>query len=170
MTRRRCFFGVLVASLGAVAGTGSSAGSAPFQPSCAAVTTTLAHPDQGAQGPKLYNLAFRVRCNFRLTRLRLEASRSLVRILPNPVLEHPDQGDTLTCQRRASKVARCLGDVGERVRIVGELKVRGRPCARPLPRFRFRAFGGEDCDEPGTACPDIGYSAGKRVTHPRGCG
>jgi len=53
-----------------------------------------------------------VRCNFRLTRLRLEASRSLVRILPNPVLEHPDQGDTLTCQRRASKVARCLGDVG----------------------------------------------------------
>ena len=129
MTRRRCFLGLLVASLGAVAGTGSSAGSAPFHPSCAAVTTTLAHPDQGAQGPKLYNLAFRVRCNFHVLRLSLKSSRSLVRILPSPVLEHPDQGDTLSCKRPAPKGARCLGDVGENVRIVGELKVRGRPCA-----------------------------------------
>jgi hypothetical protein len=169
MIRRRCFLGVLVASLAALAGTGSSPASAPFHPSCAAVTTTLARPGQGAQGPKLYDLAFRVRCNFNVLRLRLKSSRSLVRITPSPVLEHPDQGDTLRCKRHAPRGARCVGNVGENVRIVGELKVRGRPCAHPLPRVRFRAFGGEDCDAPGTACPSIAYLAAKRVTHPRGC-
>ncbi len=169
MTRWLCFLGALVVSLVVVPGTGSSASSAATRLSCAAVTTTLAHPDQGAQGPKLYNLAFRVRCNFNVLRLGLKSSRSLVRITPNPVLEHPDQGDTLSCKRRGPKVARCHGDVGENVRIIGELKVRGRPCAHPLSRVRFRAFGGEDCDEPGGACPDIAYSVGVRVTHPRGC-
>jgi hypothetical protein len=166
---RRCLLAALAASLVAVAGPAGSSAGATEHPSCSAVTTTLAHPDQGAQGPKRYNLAFRVRCNFHVLRLSLKSSRSLLRILPSPVLEHPDQGDSLSCKRRAPKGARCLGNVGENVRIVGELKVRGRPCAHPLPRMRFRAFGGVDCDEPGIACPSIGYSAGRRVTHPRGC-
>jgi hypothetical protein len=165
----RCLFGALAASLVAVAGTAGSSAGATEHPSCAAVTTTLAHPDQGAQGPKLYNLAFRVRCNFNVLRLSLKSSRSLVRISPSPVLEHPDQGDALSCKRHAPKGARCAGNVGENVRIVGELKVRGRTCAHPLPRFRFRAFGGVDCDDPATGCPSVAYLGTKRVTHPRGC-
>jgi hypothetical protein len=138
------------------------------QPACAAVTTTTAHP-QAARGPNFFNVAFRVRCNFRVTRLHLKASRSLVRVLRHPVLEHPDAGDRLACARLHRKTARCIGDVGERVRIIGELKVRGGPCARPHLRVRFSGFGGEDCDQPGTGCPLIGYSAKKRVTHTRGC-
>ncbi len=156
MTR---LLGALAASLVALAGPAGSSASPPTHPSCSAVTTTIAHQQH-------YNLAFRARCNSRVLRLRLQSSRSLLRISPSPVLEHPDQGDSLSCERRAPKVARCLGDVGENVRIVGELKLRGRPCARPLPRVRFRAFGGEDCDEPGGACPAIAYSVGVRVSTP----
>jgi hypothetical protein len=161
----------LVVALGAATTLplGATAAHTSASPSCSAVTAKPAHPD-AARGRDFYNVAFRVRCNFRITHLRLSTSRGLIRVLQHPVLEHADNGDRLTCERAAPRRARCRGDVGQGARIVGDLKVRGGPCRPPRLHVRFSGFGGEDCDLPGQACSDIGYGAKKRIHNTRGCG
>lgn len=166
--------GGLAASLAAVTAmpmvtTAASPGSAAgFRPACKAVTEPAARqPKPRPSGP--YNLAFRVRCNFRVTDLNLRSSRPLVRVLERPTLERPDPEDGLECARRSRILGRCTGEVGEQVRIVGALKVKGDPCCDHKLRVGFRALGGQDCDTPGRACPDIAYRARVFVKRPRGC-
>lgn len=85
-----------------------------------------------------------------------------------PRLERGDPGDSLRCRQRSETLGACEGTVGENVRVLGALKVRGGPCGRHRLRATFRITGGMDC-EPGEACPDIGYSSTVRVEEPRGC-
>lgn len=150
--------------------TGATSGSViGFRPYCKAVTEPAARQHSKSRPSAAYNIAFRVRCNFRVTELKLRSSKPLVRVLKRPELERPDPGDALDCARRSRTLGRCTGEVGGNVRIRGALKVEGDPCCDEKLRVGFRAFGGQDCDTPGTACPGIAYGARVFVKRPRGC-
>lgn len=140
-----------------------------FRPSCKAVTEPAERSESKLRPSATYNVMFRVRCNFRVTQLSLRSSKSLVRVLKRPALERPDPEDTLDCTRRSRALGRCTGEVGEQVRIQGAFKVKGDPCCDEKLSLRVHAVGGQDCDPPATACPNIGYGARVLVKRPRGC-
>ena len=160
-TWARILFGVAVLSAAAYA-TGTPAPGAGPRVECKAVTAK--------RSGRVYNVAFRVRCTFNVTDMRIRTSKRLLRVSRSPTLERPDPGDQLVCRRRTRTSARCVGNVGENVRIRGLLKVRRSPCGRHRLRVRFRATGGPDCDPPGTFCHDIGYSVAVATKRPSGCG
>jgi len=142
---------------------------AGLRPRCKAVTEPARTQHSKSRRSGAYNVAFRVRCNFLVAELKVRPSKPLVRMLERPTLERPDPEDALFCGRRSRILGRCTGEVGEQVRIHGALKVKGDPCCDEKLRVGFRAFGGEDCDPPATACPDIAYRARVFVKRPRGC-
>lgn len=159
----------IVAAMSMTPASATSQSLAGFRPSCKAVTEPAARQQSKSRPSGTYNVAFRVRCNFRVTELKFRSSRSLVRVLKRPTLERPDPGDALDCARRSRVLGRCTGEVGEKVRILGRFKGKGNPCCDKKLLVRFRAFGGQDCDPPATACPGIAYRAIATAKRPRGC-
>lgn len=166
---------LVVAALAAVAGAPSTASPAPPEddpspatPKCRAVTETVSRGDIYPSSSPRTNVGFRLRCNFAVNQIYLRTDKRLERVYERPRLERPDPEDELSCRRISKTVGRCLGEVGEDVRILGALRVRGGPCGRDRLGTLFRVQGGVDC-EPGEACIAIGYEVKVRVEQPRGC-
>lgn len=147
---------------------GSQAENEP-ETQCRAVLETLSRGDVYPSSPPRTNVGVRLRCPFEIRHVSFRTSKPLERVYERPRLERPDPGDSLTCRRSSSEtLGVCDGTVGEDVRILGALKVKGGPCGRNPLRATFRIQGGIDC-EPGEACAEIAYSVRVRVEEPRGC-
>jgi len=156
---RTCLAVAVLALVAAPLLPGGAPDAREFSPSCGAVV-------QAAEGKR--NVRYRVRCNFLVSALDIRSSRPLHRVLRRPRLDNPDQGDRLVCRRTgARRGVRCRGETGQDVRIRGAYAVKGDPCAGL--KTRFDASGGIDCDDPGFACPLIGYRGTVRREQPRGC-
>ncbi len=169
---------LVVAALAAVAGapsTASTAGPTPPEddrsyptPKCRAVTETVSRGDIYPSSSPRTNVGFRLRCNFAVNQIYLRTDKRLERVYERPRLERPDPEDELSCRRISKAVGRCLGEVGEDVRILGALRVKGGPCGPDRLGTLFRVQGGVDC-EPGEACIEVAYEVRVRVEQPRGC-
>lgn len=160
---------VLLGSLWASVGVATSSSAHPggARPSCLASTDLIATTRQFPPPPASYNVAFKVRCNFNVTRLSFRTSKAIVRVRRHPSLQRPDLGDRLRCRRYSSTLGICDGDVGANARIKGAFKTQADPC-RPEPlQTRFRASGGVDAD--GRPAPDIAYEVVVSVPRPRSC-
>ncbi len=137
-------------------------------PVCRAVLETLSRGDIYPSSPPRTNVGVRLRCNFELRHVSFRTSKPLERVYERPKLEGPDPGDSLRCRQSSRTLGVCDGTVGEDVRILSALRVKGGPCGRNPLRATFRVSGGIDC-EPGEACAAIAYTTTVRVEEPRGC-
>jgi hypothetical protein len=169
MNLRTAAVGLVLAAAAAFAPAGAAGTSGGLDaPACAAVTSKLPGNGGSTHGVQRYNLVYRFRCNFNVTRLSVRTSKRLVRVQRAPALDAPEPGDSLSCARSSPRLVACSGDVGQGVRIRGRLKVKGGACGAEPVSMRFRAEGGPDCDA-GTPCPAIGFFKVKTVERPSGC-
>lgn len=157
-------------TLAAVIGPGPSASAdVGDEQVCRAVVEPAAAGDIYPSSPPRTNVGFRLRCNFRVTDFSFRTSKPLERVYERPKLERPDPEDRLRCGSLSGAVGKCSGEVGEQVRVLGALKVKGGACGAKRLRTQFRVRGGEDCDAGDQGCPGIGYEAVVRVEQPVGC-
>ncbi len=169
MVKRIRQIALILTALAAAAAAPSAASPVDAGPTkCRAVLETLSRGDIYPSSPPRTNVGVRLRCPFEIRNVSLRTSKPLQRVYERPRLERPDPGDALQCRQRSETLGACDGTVGENVRILGALKVKGGPCGRDRLRATFRVYGGMDC-EPGEPCPGIGYGPTVRVEEPRGC-
>src|SRR5215210_8713164 len=104
---------------------------------CWAVLETLSRGDIYPSSPPRTNVGVRLRCNFELRHVSFRTSKPLQRVYERPRLEGPDPGDSLRCRQSSGTLGVCDGTVGEDVRILGALSVKGGPCGRNRLRATF---------------------------------
>jgi hypothetical protein len=113
---------------------------------------------------------FRVKCEFMVEDLWLEASRRVRRFSDRLALKGPDPEDQRpACARESRSEVSCHGMAGEGVAISGRLRATRPVCARRRLGLKVWTQGGYDCDAPGEACPAavlIDFASRKR---PAGC-
>lgn len=161
MTRRAAFLAVLAAAFCLVLLPGAAPAKKPWSPKCHASTKL---------GDRPHQLVFRVHCNFQVDDITVEPEAPAVvrSVRRDPHLRGGEAQDHVVCKRE-DNAARCTGEAGHEVTVVGALRMRGNRCDTAT---RFGIMGGADCEDggPGTACPAIGYFANLRDPEPAGCG
>jgi len=157
-------WGVLVLALsvatGWILGGGATAQTTVPDLSCTASTKMIG-------GSIAREIRYRLSCPFEITNFSVIASKRITRA-STPIVEDGDAGDSVSCTKSRPKAVACEGAVGADGTVVGRLRLKRDPCAKPKLSARFSVRGGEDCDD-GEVCPMVGYSARVSVPTPSGC-
>jgi hypothetical protein len=154
---------LLVVAIGAVVAPVAQADS--NDSGCTGVTRSIPWTDDG---PK-YNAVVRIRCHFRVTKLSLGMSRSLIRIENGPGLRGERDFESMTCGKgRGRGICTAPDGLKSETRISIRFAVPHGPCGRPGFRLEASAFGGVD-GEPGEPVPLIGLTGHVTITGARAC-
>jgi hypothetical protein len=163
------FTTLLLAALGVGS---TSAADDPFRPSC---SLGLQRADNTRAA------TFRVRCNFRVTTLTVDATRRITRFSDRLRLENPGPYDHRhRCARSTKSEIRCEhgshwglghgGGAGAGVRIEGRLRFARDVCAKRKVGIAVAVEGGADCTpETENPCPAILYRDQMKRKRPTGC-